>query len=284
MSQEEELPKKKTIVLKKAAMPAVSIIPKKHFGQTFTLTFCETAENHKGMQMIGDIADRGLTKAELDVARAWFTSRGINTIMVCLNNFAPKDVVTEPAYLLIAKNGISAIVDPNELYEEQNGLEKDSKAFMYGRVVNKKARHNLCFAMFRQSADYENKKGTVVHFEDVPKTNAIRETLASVLPENEHMQNLVCEGNYYYDTKKTFIGFHGDKERRIVVAARMGDDFPIYYQWYYQSKAVGKLFSYTLSHGDMYFMSDKTVGSDWMSSSKYTLRHAAALDKKLIGL
>ncbi|NDB59605.1 hypothetical protein EB001_14330 [bacterium] len=263
---------------------AAPVLKKRVFGQTFTLTYCETAENHKGMQMIGDIADRGLTKAEIDIARAWFTSKGINTIMVCLNDFAPKDVATEPAYLLIAKNGISAIVDPGELYEEQNALEKDSKAFMYGRVVNKKARHNLCFANFRQSADYENKKGTVVHFEDVPNTKAIKETLARILPENENMQNLVCEGNYYYDTPNTFIGFHGDKERRIVVAARLGDDFPIYYQWYHQSKPIGKLFTYSLSHGDIYFMSDKTVGSDWMSSSKYTLRHAAALNKKLIGL
>jgi len=254
------------------------------FKQTFTLTYCETAENHKGMQMIGDIADKGLSHDELLKARAWFTSKGINTIMVCLNDFAPKEVETEPAYLLIAKNGISAMVDPAQLYAEQDALEKDSKAYMYGRVVNKKARHNLCFANFRQEADYENKKGTVVHFEDVPNTRAIKDTLATILPENKDMQNLLCEGNYYYDTPKTFIGFHGDKERRIVVAARLGDDFPIYYQWHHQSKPVGKLFKYKLSHGDMYFMSDKTVGCDWMSSSKYTLRHAAALDPKLIGL
>ena len=253
-------------------------------GKTFTLTYGESVENHKGMKMIGDIADRGLTKAELDTARAYFTSKGITTIMVELNQFAPADVATEPAYLLIAKNGVSAFVDPDELYREQDELKKDSKAFMYGRVVNKKARHNLCFANFREEADYEQKKGTVVHFDDVPNTKAIKEGLAAILPENENFQNLFCEGNYYYDTKNTFIGFHGDKERRIVVACRMGDDFPIYYQWYHQSKPIGKLFSYTLSHGDVYFMSDKTVGCDWMSSSKYTLRHAAAANKKLIGL
>lgn len=283
--EEDFLPKKKMALSTEKMKKAAPAVPKKIvYGQTFTLTFCETAENHKGMQMIGDIADRGFTKAELDIARAWFTSKGINTILVCLNDFAPKEIETEPAYLLIAKNGVSAMVNSDQLYAEQDSLEKDSKAYMYGRVVNKKARHNLCFANFRQSADYENKKGTVVHFEDVPNTQAVKDTLAGIFPGNEHMQNLVCEGNYYYDTPKTFIGFHGDKERRIVVAARLGDDFPIFYQWYHQSKPIGKLFSYTLKHGDIYFMSDKTVGSDWMSSSKYTLRHAAALDKKLIGL
>ena len=35
--------------------------------QTYTLTFCETAENHKGMQMIGEIAVRGFPKDEIDL-------------------------------------------------------------------------------------------------------------------------------------------------------------------------------------------------------------------------
>ena len=255
-----------------------------NLGKTFTLTYCETAENHKGMQMIGDIADRGLTKAELDKIETWFKIIGKKTVSVCLNDYAPKDVVTEPAYLLIVKDGISAIVDTDELYEEQDALKKDTKAYMYGRVVNKKARHNLCFANFSQDADYENKKGTIVNFDDVPNTRSLKETFASILPDNENLQSLVCEGNYYYNTSSTYIGFHGDKERRIVIAARLGDDFPIYYRWYYQCKPVGELFSYTLSHGDIYCMSDKTVGSDWMSRSKFTLRHAASLKKSLIGL
>lgn len=53
-------------------------------------------------------------------------------------------------------------------------------------------------------------------------------------------------------------------ERKIV-----GVDFNICYQLYYKSKLA-------LNHGDMYFMSDKTVGYDWRSSSKYTLRHTAS--------
>ena len=221
--------------------------------KTFTLTYCESAENHKGMQMIGNIAEKGLSHEELLMARDWFTAKDRETTIIRLNDFGPKDVETEAAFLLIIKNGISAFVDPSELYTEQDALETDSKAYMYGRVVNKKARHNLCFANFRQTADYENKKGTVVHFDDVPKTKVIKDTLASILPANKDMQNLVCEGNYYYNAPTTFIGFHGDKERRIVVAARLGADFPIYFQWYHGTKAVGTLFKYTLSGRHVFY-------------------------------
>ena len=250
--------------------------------QTITLTFCETAENHKGMQMIGNISDRGMNLDELLEAQTYFNSKSITTQLVCLNDYAPYNVKTEPAYLLIAKNGVSAICSPDELYMEQDKLEKDKKAYMYGRVVNKKARHNLCFADFSQTADFANKKGTVYDFKDLLLTSKVREEIHRIIPSNQNLRKLYCEGNYYYDIKNTYIGFHGDVERRNVIAVRLGADFPIHYRWYHKGEAVGKQFSYTLSHGDMYFMSDKTVGYDWRSNSKYTLRHAAALNEKLI--
>ena len=34
---------------------------------------------------------------------------------------------------------------------------------------------------------------------------------------------LMAEGNYYFDTTKCGIGFHGDTERRKVVAVRTGN-------------------------------------------------------------
>ena len=153
---------------------------------------------------------------------------------------------------------------------------------MYGRVVNKKARHNLCFADFSQTADFENKKGTVYDFKDLPLTSKVRNQIGTMIPTNATLQNLYCEGNYYYDVKNTYISAHGDVERRNVIAVRLGADFNIYFRWYNKGEAVGKQYTYTLSHGDMYFMSDKAVGYDWRSSSKYTLRHAAALNEKLL--
>jgi hypothetical protein len=37
---------------------------------------------------------------------------------------------------------------------------------MYGRVVDKKARHNLCFAESGHTAAYEEGKGTVIAYKD----------------------------------------------------------------------------------------------------------------------
>lgn len=247
--------------------------------ETITLTFGDCAENHRGMQEIGEKAKVGLSHADLISAMDWFTGKGIECEIVNLAKLPGIPGIPD-AYLLIAKNGCSALVDVKELTAEQNTLERDTKAFMYGRVVNKKARHNLCFSDFEQAPDYQNKKGTVVNFNRLPCLSGVR----SILPEigDNKLSNLQCEANYYYDVKKTFIGFHGDTERRIVVAIRLGADFPIHYQWFKESKPVGDLFTRTLSDGDIYFMSEKAVGFDWKRRSIYTLRHAAGPEKKVV--
>ena len=259
--------------------------------QTFTLTFGNCAENHKSMEIIGSELDEGLSKADLDQAKQYFENLGATCEMIHLNSvlkdLVPKEAYDniKDAYLLIVRKGTEYILGKNktnDLYMEQEVLDKDSKAFMYGRVVNKKARHNLCFSDFDQQPDYENKKGTVINFNRVPLTKKIRETIPKII-KNKIVKKLQCEGNYYYDVKSTYIGWHGDSEREIVVAIRLGCDFPLYYQWYNKGETVGPLFETVLSHGDIYVMSDKAVGYDWKKSSIYSLRHAAG-PKSCIGL
>jgi hypothetical protein len=148
---------------------------------------------------------------------------------------------------------------------------------MYGRVVNKTARHNLCFDDFDRECDYDNGKGTIVSFDKVEKTNIIRNNLKYFVGEKG--DNLKAEGNYYYDISKTFIGYHGDTERRIVIAMRLGMEFNLKYNWFYNNKAIGNNMSFMLNSGDLYIMSEKATGQDWKKSSIYTLRHAAGDDK-----
>jgi hypothetical protein len=38
---------------------------------------------------------------------------------------------------------------------------------------------------------------------------------------------LPAEGNFYFDASQTGIGFHGDSERRVVIAARLGVSIPL---------------------------------------------------------
>lgn len=148
---------------------------------------------------------------------------------------------------------------------------------MYGHVVNKHARHNLCFGEDNQEPYYEEGKGRIVAFKDVALLNHMR----AVLPETigEKGRDLVAEGNYYYDISKCGIGWHGDSERKIVIALRLGLPMSLHYQWYHRFKPIGSRCDLMLNHGDIYYMSEKAVGSDWKRPSQYTLRHAAGAKK-----
>lgn len=246
------------------------VLQKKMNNQTFTLTFGDCAENHVGMQKIGNANSEGLSYEELLEIKKDFENEGYQCILTNLQDLITENV--QEAYFLVIKNGLEKYCCKNELFNEHNNLDKDTKALMRGRVVNKIARYNLCFSDFSQNPDYEKGMGTVVNFETVPFTNCVRTKLSML---NDKLKKLQCEGNYYYNIKKTYIGFHGDTERRIVVGIRLGEKFPIHFQWYHRFKEVGELFTYILEDGDMYFMSNKAVGYDWKKSSQYTLRHAA---------
>jgi len=98
------------------------------------------------------------------------------------------------------------------------------------------------------------------------------------------LKGLYAEGNYYHDparVKNTGIGWHGDTERGgkdgkggVVVGLRLGAPQNLLYQWYHRSSPIGRRLSIKLNAGDIYFMSQKAVGSDWRHSSQMTLRHA----------
>jgi hypothetical protein len=120
-----------------------------------------------------------------------------------------KDLGLE-AYVLVARGGLAALLGREEkqgegeeekkgegvaeggggsgaprtadaFFAEQAGLAHDKKAFMKGRVVNKKARHNLCFQEHAQEPDYENGKGRVVAFASVPLLGACRDGIGRML-------------------------------------------------------------------------------------------------------
>jgi hypothetical protein len=250
---------------------------------TITLTFSESVENHEKMQIIGNKAKRGYSVELLKNLSEKYGGEYID-----LRGWLPIDVQIdetiekEEAGILIIRNGVEKIfgIKKEEIYEEQKNLEVDKKCFMYGRVVNKHARHNLCFSDFSQEPDYENKKGRVIDFKDdrIKLTNEMRNKMGEM---GEEFKKLNAEGNYYYDVEKTFIGAHGDSERRKVIGVRLGEEFPLYYHWYYKNEKIGELCSIEMRGGDVYIMSDKAVGNDWKCRNKYTLRHAAGYLKNI---
>jgi hypothetical protein len=59
----------------------------------------------------------------------------------------------------------------------------------------------------------------------------------------------------------------------------MGETMPIYFKWFQNSQPVGEPFEVVLNDGDMYIMSEKAVGFDWLKKKIPTLRHSTGCSK-----
>lgn len=240
---------------------------------TITITYGEVCENHAGMQKVGSESKEGLEFDNLKQAQIYFEEKGYSCQMIHLNDLLPEGIEGEDAWILIVRKGANALGDADKFLKEQESLDWDTKAKMRGRVVNKRARWNLCYAPKAQDPDYPAGKGRIVAFEDVKELEKIRKRLNDCF--GDKAKNLNAEGNLYYDVDKCGINFHGDAERKIVIAVRLGADMPLYYQWYLRSKPIGEKLTISLNHGDLYAMTTKATGSDWLRKTIPTLRHAA---------
>lgn len=255
----------------------------KQMKSTWTFTFGDRIENHAGMQLVGDLADRGYNFEELVAARDHFINLGAEAVIYYLNKLLPEDAIKFPdedAFFLVVKNGVNFLGEESlteKLRDEHLDLEYDTKYWCArtSKVKNKLARWNICCSDITQKADFEQGKGTIVNFADIKYTNFLRNKITEIFNDPE----LKMESNFYYDTTKTGIGYHGDTERRKVIGIRIGEDSNIAFNWFSRHKPVGKKFETLLSDGDIYVMSNKAVGFDWKKSSMYTLRHAAGCKK-----
>jgi len=176
-------------------------------------------------------------------------------------------------------------LDPNKYRTE---IVDGKEVKVRGKRMNKLARTNLCFVADREQkpAVFEG-KGTIYDLKKMKFLNAaverlrndIAKGLIDIGSKTKVVINVV-EGNRYYDLKKTGIGFHGDTERVVVICLSIGCwNYPMRWQWFKDGMPVGKPIDIRLNSGDVYIMSEKSVGADWKKSSLYTLRHAAGANK-----
>lgn len=111
-----------------------------------TITFGEVVENHARMEQIGDEIDNGYSCKQLKKIHKKLKNDGISSEIYDLGKYAG-DYDLEDACILVVRNGVRSLgVKPDSLLLECFDKEWDKKAFMYGRVVNKKARWNVCMA------------------------------------------------------------------------------------------------------------------------------------------
>lgn len=247
--------------------------------KTITLTFGDRAENHVGMQIIGELATTGFTLDHLLSAKQYFENKNYVCHLINLNKYCI-ETTKEQAYILVTKNGVKCLLQDktrDDLFNEHNILDVDKKAFMYGRVVNKKARHNLCFGKVSQEPNYSEGLGKVIAFNRVELTNIIRHKIPEFIGDIGN--NLQCEANYYYDIKICGIGWHGDSERKKVIGVRLGETLPLCFVWYHKGAVCSDILKINVEHGDIYIMSELTTGNNWKKKNEHTLRHAAGCYK-----
>ena len=255
--------------------------------ETFSLTFSDQGENHPGMQLVGSISEvgQGFSLHDLKTIESNFLEAGYQTEFHRLNDlYQDSNIqkIIQEAAVLVIRDGLQYFLNQigktqEDMIEEMKQFSWDQKYFDVRRqkVLNKHARNNVCFGSVSQEPDYPNKKGTIISYDQVPILKELRNKLPTMLGVKG--KNLICEGNRYYNLKKYGIGWHGDKERRKVVAFRLGEEMNLNYHWFHKYKSLGKILELKLKGGDMYIMSEKAVGTDWNQGSKYTLRHAAGL-------
>ena len=241
--------------------------PFKKDRSVITITMGDAAENHIGNEIIGLKATEGFKSSDLVEAKAAFESAGATCV---LHDFG------FDAQVLVIKGGVNVVMGKRDRVWAELVLRPwDKKALMYGQVRNKNARWNLCFGTDEEAheACYEEGKGTVVALSTVPHLKGLVNGLPAFC--GPKAEGLKAEGNLYYDKEKCYIGWHGDTERRKVVAARFGATWPIHFQWYQGGVTISEVYTIELEDGDMYIMSEKATGFDWKSRLSRTMRHAA---------
>jgi hypothetical protein len=239
--------------------------------QVITITLGDRGENNPGMEIIGKSADKGFSVEDLEKINDIFSESDYKTELIYLNKIAKYEESELPeASILIVRDFVK---NQDEIFHELANLKWDRKMLSRGYVINKNARFNLCFNHEYREPNYEAGEGTIIAFKDVPLFYEFKENLSKKL-EN-YFNDFVAEGNYYYDRQHGGIGYHGDRERKITIGIRFGATAPLCFHWYLNDSRIGEKMIFRLNGGDLYIMSDKAVGYDWLKRKIPTLRHAA---------
>lgn len=244
---------------------------------SFTITFSKVVENGPGMEKIGMIAKKGFSDDELITAKPKFEAKGSTVEVVDLNVGLPSGSTPfADASVLVVRGAAKCFdVDPKLVRSEliKLGDKWNIKKLMRGKVKNSNARRNMCISDEAQDSDIANGKGTVVAWSELPHLYKIRQQLSEYL--GCKASELHAEGNFYHQSKSG-IGFHGDGERKIVIAMRFGIPLRLHYQAFHRFEPIGQRITIDdLEEGDLYVMGDKATGNDWKHSATITWRHSA---------
>lgn len=234
--------------------------------RAITVTFSGCVENGSmGMVKHGKMEKAGFDEEEL-MRLAEKHPEFFEYVDLTAHVNAPEGVDLPEAGVLVMNDILGyAGVDLEEMKEEVFAMHFDKKEKMRGKVKDLQARYKNTIVDEAGEADFENGLGTRLSFSDLPQLSKIRAVLGELL--GEKAENLFAEANFYYNIDKCGIGWHGDGERKIVIALRMYDDdeadMPIYYQWYANEEPFGDRIPISVPQGCLYIMGEKAAGTDW---------------------
>lgn len=261
------------------------IIDRLPYNSVITLTFSERIISYYGSTAYGNICKHGYDKKSFKIIKDRFNALGAKVDTYNLLDCCDFDTDVEFASVLVIRNGVNILlnevcqdIDADTIHTEQLYVDVDKEFYNKGKVCKKVARYNCIFADFSKEPDHiGDKTGRVVDFRHVPTTNILRDQIQKYCSTDTiKYKSLLAEGNYYYNPSTCYIKFHGDTERKRVIGVRLGSrKYPLIYCWYNKGIQVGTPAVIMLNPGDIYIMSEYTVGNNWKSKLPFTLRHAA---------
>lgn len=250
----------------------------------YAITFGENAIIHVGSKEVTNEMRKtqltnlnGFTVKELEEIAH---SLGNVAEIVYLNKVLPFEFQSaNEAAVLVIRGGANLLLadlhGADKLLMEQKAIDYDKKYWntRTKRTNNKRARYNIVFGDEDVTPSDDYQQYSVKAFKGLPNLQAIREMLPKVLGPKAEM--LCAEGNHYYEAK-SYIGFHGDAERKIVICLSLGKNATLRYCWRMpHSSNNGIPIDIQIGHGDIYIMSEKATGNDWKKTSKVRVVHAA---------
>lgn len=267
-------------------------------GKTVTISFGNVAENTYGQEKIGQEGYPGFDYKKLKLAARYAKKKyGCDYYLYDLRKLLLDDYDAPEAYVLVIKglfkdlkkDAKKAFSKNEEKIEEDViktvGWDMKEYSTRFGRLNNLRARYKLCFSStmekIKRKPKYEKGKGTIYNMKNLPILNSMYIIVKDIVDYSfQDDVELHAEGNYYYDSDKTYIGPHRDRERALTVLCRFMKRMDSHFAWYYGTQRISNIATFSnIEAGDVYIMTEFACGNQ--VHGKLSVKHAAG-DIKLV--
>lgn len=254
-----------------------------------TITLSEVVSHGESMFEIGQKSEVGFTYE--DLIRIYQSLPEGVCELVNIKDILPKTLYEIPdAYILIIRGQFREKADnllkimmnsEHSVDREITGVNWDSTRIVKDRIVENKLFQKLLFLDVGQNYKVPfnpvEKRGTVYNATKIKDLYEFTLLMSSVL-----LTSFYIEGTNYYNTTECYKPMSQDKKRKKLVNLHLGTSFPINFRWFHNTQAVSDLKSLIINHGDVYIMTDITLGSVKDSVTKLYLKHSLGYNQKSV--